>query len=113
MEGAAISYTIGSLIGFLVSIKIAKEIGMRIFWKDLAVILVIPSGLGFLFSSIEIHPLITIFSTIIISYLVFLKLGVLTKSDIQECSTVLPPKISKPLVNLVNNLGKKLNRNYT
>jgi len=113
LEGAAIGYTVGSLIGFLVSIKIAKEIGMRIFWKDLAVILVIPSGLGFLFSLTEIHPLITIFSTIIISYLVFLKLGVLTKSDIQESSTVLPPKISKPLINLVNKLGKKLNRDYT
>jgi len=113
LEGAAISYTVGSLIGFLVSIIIAKKIGMLIFWKDLAVILVIPSGLGFLFSSIEMHPLITIFSTIIISYLAFLKLGILTKSDIEESSTVLPPKISKPLLNLINNLGKKLNRNYS
>jgi len=112
LEGAAISYTVGSLIGFLVSIKIAKEIGMRIFWKDLVVILVIPSGLGFLISSTEIHPLITIFSTIIISYLAFLKLGVLTKSDVEESSTVLPTKISKPLVTLVNKLGKKLNRDY-
>jgi len=113
LEGAAISYTIGSLVGFLVSIIIAKKIGMQIFWKDLAVILVIPSGLGFLFSSTEIHPLISISSTIIISYLVFLKLGVLTKSDIQETVTILPAKISKPLLSLVDNIGKKLNRDHT
>jgi len=111
-EGAAISYTIGSLSGFLISIKIAKEIGMRIFWRDLGIILFIPSGLGVLFSSFEIHLAITIFTNVVISYLGFLKLGILTKKDIEESLTSLPPKISKPVTNLLNNLGQKLNRDY-
>ena len=59
-EGAAISFTVGSLIGFLVSIKIAKDIGLKIFWKDLAIILSIPSGVGFFSSLIEIDGLFAI-----------------------------------------------------
>jgi len=112
IEGAAISYTIGSLSGFLISIKIAKDIGMRIFWRDLGIILLIPSSLGFLFSSFEIHLVLTIFANVVISYLGFLKLGILTKGDIEDSLAILPPKISKPITNLANNLGQKLNRDY-
>ncbi len=111
-EGAAISYTIGSLSGFVISVIIAKNIGMRFFWKDLGIILLIPSSLGFIFSSLGIHVVISIISDVVISYLVFLKLGILTKKDVDDTFTILPQKISNPLTNLVNNLGQKLNRDY-
>jgi len=111
-DGAAISYTIGSLSGFLISLKIAKDIGMRIFWRDLGIILLIPSGLGFLISSFDIHLAVTIITNVVISYLGFLKLGILTKKEIEDTFTILPPKISNPLTNFVNNLGQKLNRDY-
>ena len=111
-EGAAISYTIGSLFGLMVSIIIARKIKMKIFWKDLGIILVIPSGLGFLFSLSEIHLVVTIIANVMISYLVFLKLGILSKMDIEDSLSSLPPKISNPVINLVNNLGQKLNKGY-
>ena len=50
VEGAAISYTIGAVIGLISSLFIAKKIGMQIFWKDLAIILFIPTTLSYFLS---------------------------------------------------------------
>jgi len=111
-EGAAISYTVGSFSGFLISVIIAKNIGMRIVWKDLGIILLIPIGLGLIFSSLEMHVGINIIGNVVISYLAFLKLGIMGKSDIEDSLDILPSKISKRVTNLVNSLGQKLNQDY-
>src|SRR3989475_1080867 len=47
--GAAVSYTIGSIAGFIWSAVIAKKIGLKISWKDLVLILLIPTGFAFIF----------------------------------------------------------------
>ena len=48
--GAAIGYKLGTIIGCIVSIIIAKKIGMLLFWKDLAVIFFIPTTIAFTLS---------------------------------------------------------------
>ena len=58
--GAAISNIIGSIIGFVVSITIAKKIGMQIFWKDLTFILVIPTAFAYVLSYLGINYIIGI-----------------------------------------------------
>ena len=38
-NGAALSFTLGSIIAFVVSLVVAKKIGMFMFWKDLCQLL--------------------------------------------------------------------------
>ena len=52
------------------------------------------------------------FLNVFISYLAFLKLGIMGKSDIEDSLDILPSKISKRVTNLVNSLGQKLNQDY-
>jgi len=110
--GAAISFTAGSISGFILSIIIAKQIGMKIFWKDLALILLIPMGLAYILSHFEINYLVVIAITLITSYMVFLKVGIVARIDVQDSLGVLPSKIANPAIKLLNAIGNKLNRSY-
>jgi len=111
-EGAAISYTAGSVIGFVVSVIFARKIGLHIFWKDLFLILVIPMGLGFMLSYVEINYVLGIIVTCIASYILFLKIGIINRMDINDSVGVLPPKIANPTLKILNVIGKKLNGQY-
>jgi O-antigen/teichoic acid export membrane protein len=110
--GAAISFTIGSLIGFLVSILLAKRIGMLVFWKDLGLIAAAPSALSFAFSFLEVNYLVSIFVTIAGTFVLLLKINVLTKNDVEDSLKVLPNNISIPAIKILNLVGKKINRSY-
>ena len=110
--GAAISFTAGSISGFILSIIIAKQIGMKIFWKDLALILLIPMGFAFILSHFEINYIAVIAITLITSYMLFLRVGIVTRIDVQDSLGVLPSKIANPAIKLLNAIGNKLNRSY-
>ncbi len=106
--GAGISFTVGSLIGFVASIIIAKKIGFKIFWKDLGILLAIPVGLSWIFSNFEVSFLIGIPVTIILSYILYLKIRVITKNELEDSMEVLPKKIRQPAKNFINEVSKKL-----
>ena len=108
--GAAISNIIGSIIGFAVSIAIAKKIRMQIFWKDLIFILIIPISFAYVLSYLGINYITGILATLIISYIVLLKLRILSTSDIKDSLGILPVNISNPIINMSNTLRKKLTR---
>jgi O-antigen/teichoic acid export membrane protein len=94
-EGAALGYTIGAITGFAISIIVAKRINFQIFWKDLGLIMVIPAGIGFAMSYFGLNYIVGIVLTIALSYILFLKLQILTNSDIADMSGILPGAASK------------------
>ena len=108
--GAAINYTFGSVIGFVVSIVIAKKIEMQIFWKDIAFILALPTGFGFLLSYFQVNYVIGISITLAISYLLLLRLHIITKIDIQDFLAIVPYSVANPILNLWNIVCVKLNK---
>jgi O-antigen/teichoic acid export membrane protein len=110
--GAATSYTVGSVVGFIMSIMIAKRIKMQVHWKSLAFILIIPAALGFALSRFEINYIVAIITSIIASYLLLLKLQIITKSDVKDSIGILPYQISNPTNRLLNRLDKGLSRFY-
>ena len=110
--GAGISFTVGSLIGFVASIIISKKICFKIFWKDLALILAIPIGLSLTLSYFEISSIIGISVTILLSYILFLKMRIITKNEWEYSIEVLPKKLGQPTLNFINKLEKKLNHSY-
>jgi O-antigen/teichoic acid export membrane protein len=108
--GAAISYTMGSIIGFIASIIIAKKIQMLIFWKDIAFMAIIPAGLAFVLSYFQVNYLIGIFLTLVVSYLLYLRMKIITRTDVQGSFAILPYGIAYPILNLWNKLCEKVNR---
>jgi O-antigen/teichoic acid export membrane protein len=102
--GAATSFTVGSIIGFGVSIIIAKRIGMVIFWKELALLLAIPTGLVFTLYYLQVTYIIGIPVMLILSFVFMFVLRVLSKSEVRESLEILPDRIGRPLINIINKL---------
>lgn len=99
--GAALSFLIGSLLGFFLSIYLAKVMDLRILWKDMIVILLIPLICIVFFKCIDVNYLVGIIGTIGISGISLLKLNVLKFDDVIYVLNIFPKKISIPLLNLI------------
>jgi O-antigen/teichoic acid export membrane protein len=106
ITGVAISYTIGSMIGFIVSVVIARKINMKLFWKRLGLTLFIPISIAFIFQNLSVNYVITIFITIILSYLILIKLHIIEKSDGAFFMELMPSKISKSLIRISSKFEK-------
>lgn len=106
MTGVAISYTIGSVIGFIASIILANRIRMSIFWKPMALTLFLPLSLASLFATLNVNYIIGIAATIIVTYLLLMKLHVIVKADGLFITELMPNKISKPLITISTKLEK-------
>lgn len=105
--GAALTYTIGAFVGFFVCLIIAKKIKLRIFWKEIGIMSVVPAGIAYSFSYLNINFIIAIAISLVISYVIYLKLGILGQSDVRDALEILPEKISHPIINFVNTLWKR------
>ncbi len=110
--GAAISFLIGSLISFVLSARVARNIDMSIHWKVLVLTMVLPLLPAFLFSYFQVNFIVGIIGTIVASIIAFLRFNILTKSDVEDSANVLPEGIAKPLANMLNRVGRVLNKEY-
>jgi len=102
INGAALSFTLGSIIAFVVSLVVAKKIGMFMFWKKLVPIVVIPAGISLTTAYLMVSYILGIPIIIVFSLASFIALGILSKSDINYYLAILPTKIQKPLDKIVN-----------
>jgi len=102
--GAAISFTLGSIIGFAVSAVVAKKIGMLIFWKELALIFIIPTIFSFVLEEFQVNYIVGVPVILVLSLIIYLALRVLSRSDLRDSLAILPNRIGRPLTNLINKL---------
>lgn len=107
--GAAMSYTIGAIVGFAVSVAIANKIKMQMSWKDLAYILIIPTGVAFGLDLLHVNYIVGIAATLVISYISLLRLRILKRADIREAVNILPNSISDRVTNILKIIDRKLN----
>lgn len=105
-SGAAYSFTIGSIIGFIVSLVIAKKVGLEIYSKDLMIIFTIPTVLGFILSYIEMHLVISIIIILLGSYISYLRIGIIKNDELNDLVLILPKKISGPVKNILTKFIK-------
>jgi O-antigen/teichoic acid export membrane protein len=108
IAGAALSYTIGDIAGFAISIIVAKRMNFQILWKDLGLIMVIPTGIGFVMNYLGLNYVIGIVVTVALSYILFLKLEILKNSDIVDMADILPPNASKVVLRVSNIINRVL-----
>jgi len=100
--GAAIAYTLGTIVGCIISIVIAKKIGMLLFWKDLTLIFIIPTTIAFTLSYLQFNFVIGILTTIVISYVILLKIRIVTRIDVRDSLDILPQRFSSQIIKLIN-----------
>lgn len=110
--GAALSFTIGSFTGFVLSIIVAKRVGMPIAWKEIITICVIPLGISYIFSLTKINFLISIVITLVFSYIIYIRGSILLRADIHDALNILPKTIAGHLERIIDFFGKKLNNSY-
>jgi len=103
--GAAIGYTIGTIIGCLVSFTVARKVGMQIFWKVLAIIFIVPTVLAFALEYYQVNFILGIIGTTALSYLILLKIRIVTRSDVQDLLVILPDSFSNKINKFVDKLG--------
>ena len=104
ITGAAISFAVGSIIAFAVSVMIAKKIGMLLFWRELALVFIIPTGISFALQYFHVNYMVGVPVTLVLCPIIFLALRVLTRSDVRDSLDILPNRIARPLTNLLNRL---------
>jgi O-antigen/teichoic acid export membrane protein len=112
ISGAALSYTLSSIFGFAISILISRQIGMIIHWKDLALMITIAVGFPFLLSSLEINYILGVVLSVSLSYILFIKVRLLERDDVQDFLEILPRNIASPVIRIVNKIGTILNSKY-
>jgi O-antigen/teichoic acid export membrane protein len=110
--GAALSYTLGATFGFIISIVISNRIRMIIPWKEIALLTVVPLMLAFLLSNLRMHYLLGITLSIVASYLIYIKLMLIDRKDVQDYLQILPENIANPVIGMVNRVATKINKNY-
>lgn len=104
--GAALAYTVGSALGCVVSIIVSKRIGLLLFWKELIMIFIIPIVIGYISSFLHLHYILGITLTIIFSYILLLKINIVTRSDIRDFLDILPESISNVIINCAGKFKK-------
>jgi O-antigen/teichoic acid export membrane protein len=110
--GAATSFLVGSIIGFVVSIIVAKQTDMMMDWKSLGLITAISFLPALILAYFQINFIVGTISTIGISFIAFLKFRILTKSDIEDTVNVLPASVARPLNGIMVKVGRLLNGDY-
>jgi hypothetical protein len=106
MSGVAISFTIGSTIGLITSIRVANRIGMKIFWKPLILTFLIPLSISYLFATLNVNYVIGIVTTLIVTYLLLMRMHIIVKSDGSFLIQLMPDRISVLLVGFSNKIQK-------
>ena len=112
-EGAALSYLAGSWIGLVIAFLFSKSILLQLNWKRYLVISLTPLLVSFTLSSLHLPAPIGILGTLLITYISFLFLKILERTDVVQLLTILPKSFQKPIIiDLGFKLAKKLNRSF-
>jgi O-antigen/teichoic acid export membrane protein len=99
--GAALAYTVGSTLGCVVSIVISKKIGLLLFWKELVAIFIVPTSIGYILNSFHLNYIPGILMTIALSYILLLKINIVTKKDVMDLLEILPEGVSNPIMKFI------------
>jgi O-antigen/teichoic acid export membrane protein len=107
--GAALSYTTGSLIGLIFSLKVSKDMGFFLVWKDILYAGIVPASILFIMKILDLNFMISILVGLVISYCLLIRLKVLDHTDLEDFRIFIPKRISPVIIRLFDllNMGNK------
>jgi hypothetical protein len=73
-----------------------------ILWKELGLIFVIPSSIAFTLGYFNLTYIIGIPIILSLSVLLMIASRVLSRSEVRESLEILPDRVGKPLINILN-----------
>jgi O-antigen/teichoic acid export membrane protein len=106
-NGAAITFTAGALIGLIISVILSRGMEMRIIWKDILLLSVIPIIVAYVVNISSIQYMIGIFLSIAITYVAYFKLCLADAADIKDALSVLPARISRPAFKILGSIKRE------
>jgi len=77
-----------------------------LFWKELGIIFIVSTSIGYALSSLHVNYIAGIVVTIALSYVLLLKINIVTRADTLDFLEILPEWVSKRLVKLVTKYKK-------
>jgi O-antigen/teichoic acid export membrane protein len=110
--GVAVSFAVGTIAGFILAIHLAKKMSFRISARELSAIMLIPLGVSFVFVYFNINYVLAILATTMMSYILFMKLQILKRDEVEDTLNLLPLSIRKPLTKMIDGLWRKLGPKY-
>jgi O-antigen/teichoic acid export membrane protein len=101
-NGAALAYTIGTVGGFFCSLIICRQVQMKLLWKPIILISLVPILISIVFKMIHFNDILSIFFIMILSYVTFIKLRIIEDEDVAVISEFLPEPLEKNILKLIN-----------
>lgn len=96
--GGAVSFVMGSIVALLVTVIIISKIRILVFWRDLALISIIPLAIAYVLYMLQINFVYGILISIAVSYMILFKLHMITRTDVQDFLSVLPNGVSNQIL---------------
>jgi O-antigen/teichoic acid export membrane protein len=106
-EGAALSFVVGSMAGCLIALYYSNKMGLKISWKSICLIAVIPVIIVIPFKIIELNYIISIIIALIISYIGLYRFKILDKEDVGDIARILPPSVTSVAQSIVSRFTHK------
>jgi O-antigen/teichoic acid export membrane protein len=107
--GAAISYTVGTIIGFVFCLQVSRQNQFTIQWRGVVYTFLIPALIILILKLTELNILVSIPVTLVLTYLLLIKLSIFNTTDIVDLKNLLPIRVSNSLSWLVHRLESKKN----
>jgi len=101
--GAALSFNIGSLLGFITSLIVARKMNLKFKWKMLGLLLLVPLIIGIPLYMTNIPFIMGSLLLVTISFITYGRLGIVSKSEAREIFVNIAPKrlFNNKLTNLM------------
>jgi O-antigen/teichoic acid export membrane protein len=109
--GAAVGYTIGALLGLVASLLIAKRINMWLYWRKLGMIFAIPLIISIGLYYAKVNYILGICLELIITYIIMLKLDLLSRYDVYDIVKIFPHRISNRIIQVLSIIDRKSSGN--
>lgn len=92
-NGAALSYLFGSIVGAIISLLYAKNIKIKIFYKQILILFIVPILIAIPLKILDFNSVFSILIILVLSYLVFAALKLIDSQDVEDIMKILPNRI--------------------
>lgn len=91
--GVALSFLLGTIIGFVTALIIAKHVDFHMDWRDITIAISIPGLIGLMAYSLKLHWLLGSAIILVGCALGYARSGIVERRDLQELSKAILPQI--------------------
>jgi stage V sporulation protein B len=108
--GAALAFTIGSIVGLCTSLILVRNSDFSLSLKDIFVISLVPLVIASIFTITMMNYILSIVGTILLSYVIYVKVGTITNNDIRDLTLAVPGRVRTPASKIYDLFIRKKDR---